>query len=201
MHAPHHELPTAQPEVTADLAPGGASWRFGHSPLGGASEPGSAPGAAEPGPRQGARTGKPVAEGGHQQGKPAGRPRIRDRQQRPAVSVRLNPDERRTAQAGADATGLSLAGFLAQSALAAARDLDRTQAAIATEHDTLSALFAVGRLLGNATNNLNQVAKALNSGADRPPHIDRVLNEVQHAVQDVRRVTARLTNPQDGQAA
>jgi uncharacterized protein (DUF1778 family) len=155
---------------------------------------------AETGSRQGARDRKPVAEGGHRQGKPAGRPRIRDRQQRPAVSVRLNPHERRTAQAGADATGMTLAGFLAHSALAAARDLDRTQAAIATDRDTLSALFAVRRLLGNATNNLNQVAKALNSGADLPPHLDRVLGEVHRAAQDVRKVTAHLTNPQERSA-
>ncbi|KUJ67466.1 hypothetical protein ACZ90_26750 [Streptomyces albus subsp. albus] len=89
---------------------------------------------------------------------------------------------------------MSIAGFLAQSALAAARDLDRTAAAIATHQDTLTALFALRRQLGYANNNLNQVARALNSGA-YPEGLDATITAVHRAAEDVRHIAARMTDP------
>lgn len=61
----NHELPTSQREMTTS-APSGASWRFGHSPAGGASEPAPAPGVAGSVRRQGAPDGKAATEGGPQ---------------------------------------------------------------------------------------------------------------------------------------
>ena len=75
MHDPHHELPTSQQAISTTSAPDStASWRFGHSPAGGAPEPDPAPGVAGPVRRQGAPDGEAATEGGSQPGK-AGRKR------------------------------------------------------------------------------------------------------------------------------
>jgi hypothetical protein len=143
-------------------------------------------------PRQGAREAGAAAGGGPQPGRSRGKPRLRARSQRRAHSVRLS--EREIIAAGAEAVGMSIAGFLAQSALAAARDLDRTAAAIASQQDTLTALFAIRRQLGYANNNLNQVAHALNSGA-YPNGLDATITAVHRAADDVRHITTLITDP------
>ncbi|MFB7939227.1 plasmid mobilization relaxosome protein MobC [Streptomyces sp. NPDC056049] len=194
MHDDRTEAPTRL-QMTAGPVPGGASWRFGHSPVGGASEPVPAPGAAGTLPRQGAQEGGAAAEGGPQPvRRRRGKSRVRARTQRRAHSVRLSGPELATVAAGAEAVGMSVAGFLAHSALAAARDLDRTSAAIATRQDALTALFALRRQLGHANNNLNQAAHALNSGT-YPDGLEDTIAAVRHAVDAVRHVTARLTDP------
>ncbi|MFI5765062.1 mobilization protein [Streptomyces sp. NPDC051563] len=95
---------------------------------------------------------------------------------------------------------MSLAGFLAHSALAAARDLNRTAAVIATEQEVLTTLFALRRQLGIANNNLNQTAKALHLGI-APEGLDDTIAAVLRAVEDIRHVTARMINPEGIQAA
>ncbi|MEV6963213.1 mobilization protein [Streptomyces sp. NPDC051207] len=95
---------------------------------------------------------------------------------------------------------MSVAGFLAHSALAAARDQSRTAAAIATERDILTALFGVRRQLGWAGSNVNQAVKALNSGASAP-HFAAALADLQRAAQAVQRAAERVANGQEGQAA
>ncbi|WP_225861002.1 mobilization protein [Streptomyces triticiradicis] len=95
---------------------------------------------------------------------------------------------------------MSVAGFLAYSALAAARDRSRTAAAIATERDVLTALFGVRRQLGWAGSNVNQAVKALNSGADAP-HFAAALTDLRRAAQAVQRAADRITNRQEEQAA
>jgi hypothetical protein len=95
---------------------------------------------------------------------------------------------------------MSVAGFLAHSALAAARDLSRTEVTIAGERGALTALFAARRELGWAGSNVNQVARALNSGGDAP-HFTAVLDELSTAVRAVQRAADRITTGQDGQAA
>jgi hypothetical protein len=95
---------------------------------------------------------------------------------------------------------MSVAGFLAYSALAAARDQSRTAAAVATEPDVLTALFGVRRQLGWAGSNVNQAAKALNSGADAPDFAD-VLADLQRAAQAVQRAADRVANRQEDEAA
>ncbi|WP_427919032.1 mobilization protein [Streptomyces sp. cg40] len=156
---------------------------------------------------QAAPDGKAATEGGPQPGTASlngkarkGKSRLRDKKQRPAHSVRLNEQELSIIQSGADHVGMSVAGFLAHSALAAARDRSRTAAAIATERDILTALFGVRRQLGWAGSNVNQATKALNSGADAP-HFAAALADLQAAAQAVQRAADRVTNRQEEQAA
>lgn len=198
----NHELSTSQREMTTS-APSGASWRFGHSPAGGAPEPDPAPGVAGLVRHQGAPDGEAATEGGPQPRRASptgkakqGKSRPRDKKQRPAHSVRLNTHELAIIRSGAEQVDMSVAGFLAYSALAAARDQSRTAAAIATERDVLTALFGVRRQLGWAGSNVNQAVKALNSGADAP-HFATALAELQRAAQAVQRAADRITNRQE----
>ncbi|MET9890002.1 mobilization protein [Streptomyces sp. NBC_01007] len=156
---------------------------------------------------QGAPDGKAATEGGPQPGTASpkgrarkGKSRPRDKKQRPAHSVRLNEQELAIIRSGADHVDMSVAGFLAYSALAAARDQSRTAAAIATERDVLTALFGVRRQLGWAGSNVNQAVKALNSGADAP-HFAAALTDLRRAAQAVQRAADRITNRQEEQAA
>ncbi|WP_424852532.1 plasmid mobilization protein [Streptomyces sp. SAI-170] len=103
-------------------------------------------------------------------------------------SCRMNDDEYQILVRAASACRMSVAGFLAHAALRAARDLDRTAAEIATEREVLTELFAVRRHLGQIGNNLNQVAKATNAGAD-VPHARAVLDAVHRAAKRVENFT------------
>ncbi|MGW3102855.1 plasmid mobilization protein [Streptomyces sp. NPDC001100] len=211
MHDPHHETPDAQQAITTTPAPDStASWRFGHSPAGGAPESDPAPGVAGPARHQGAPDGEAATECGSQPGKAGrtrrtkikGKARPRAKKQRPAQSVRLSDHEHAIIQAGADAVGMSVAGFLAHSALAAARDQSRTAVTIATERDVLTELFAMRRQLGWAGSNLNQVAKALNSGGE-VPYLKEVLADVHRAANAAKKAVDRVANRQgqEGEAA
>ncbi|MFG2471506.1 mobilization protein [Streptomyces canus] len=86
---------------------------------------------------------------------------------------------------------LSVAGFLARSALAAARDLNRTSAEIADEREVITALFDSRRRLGWAGSNLNQAVKALNSGAD-VPQLEAAVAAVRRAADTAHEVATRL---------
>ncbi|TQK97518.1 uncharacterized protein DUF1778 [Streptomyces puniciscabiei] len=113
------------------------------------------------------------------------RERLRDEKKRVhQPSCRMNDDEYQLLLRAAAVCHMSVAGFLARSALNAARDLDRTAADIAGEKEMLQELFALRRHLGQIGNNLNQVAKALNSGADAP-QAEAVLAAVQRAAKRV----------------
>jgi uncharacterized protein (DUF1778 family) len=106
-------------------------------------------------------------------------------------SCRMNDDEYQLLLQAAAACRMSVATFLARAAMKAARDLDRTAAEIATEREVIAELFAVRRQLGYLGNNLNQVAKTLNSGADAP-QTAAVLAAVQRAAARVDTTTSRL---------
>jgi len=54
--------------------------------------------------------------------------------------------------------------------------------------------------LGRAGSNVNQAARALNSGVDAP-HFAAALADLQHAAQAVQRAADRITNRQEEQAA
>ncbi|WP_241777902.1 hypothetical protein [Streptomyces sp. CT34] len=102
-------------------------------------------------------------------------PRARQRPRQPREKKRLhqpnarfNDEEFALIKSAAAKSNLSVAGFLARSALRAARDLDRTAAEIADDREVLTALFDSRRRLGWAGSNLNQAVKALNSGAEAP---------------------------------
>ncbi|MFG2680319.1 plasmid mobilization protein [Streptomyces sp. NPDC048392] len=99
-------------------------------------------------------------------------------------SCRMNDAEYQLLARAAATCHMSVAGFLARAALDAARDLARTTADIAGEREMLQELFALRRHLGQFGNNLNQVAKALNSGADAP-QAEAVLTAVQRIAKRV----------------
>ncbi|MCZ4083287.1 plasmid mobilization protein [Streptomyces antarcticus] len=105
-------------------------------------------------------------------------------------SCRMNDDEFQLLSHAASACRMSIAGFLAHSALKAARDLAHTEAEIATHRDMVRELFALRRALGPIGNNLNQVATVLNSGADAP-HARAVLDAVRRIAQRVEDFTQR----------
>ncbi|GAA3388987.1 plasmid mobilization protein [Streptomyces roseoviridis] len=99
-------------------------------------------------------------------------------------NTRFNEDEYALIVAAAAACNLSVAGFLARAALAAARDLERTSAEVADDRDVITALFDSRRKLGWAGSNLNQAVKALNSGADAP-QLQATLAAVRRAAEAV----------------
>lgn len=117
------------------------------------------------------------------------RERLRDEHKRMRQpSCRMNDDEYQLLVRAASACRMSVASFLAHAALRAARDLDRTAAEIASQREVLTELFAVRRHLGQIGNNLNQVAKATNAGAD-VPHTQAVLDAVHGAAKRVETFT------------
>ncbi|MEU0955619.1 plasmid mobilization protein [Streptomyces niveus] len=119
------------------------------------------------------------------------RERLRDDDKRMhQPSCRMNDTEYQRLARGAAACGMSIAAFLARAGLNAARDLDRTAAEVAGEREVVSELFALRRHLGQIGNNLNQVTKAANSGADAL-HATAVLDAVERAA---RRVDAFTQN-------
>ncbi|WP_437095297.1 plasmid mobilization protein [Streptomyces longwoodensis] len=204
MTNPTQNSTTPKPAADSSSVSGRARWRFGHSPEGAASEPNPALGVTGPDWHQGAPDGKAATEGGSQaeaahKGRPRGRARPRDKKQRRAHSVRLNPSELALIQSGADTAGMSVAGFLAYAGLAMARDQSRTAAAIATERDVLTELFAMRRQLGWAGSNLNQAAKILNCGGD-VPHLTQVMADIHRAADAVRMAAEKVTNRQAGKA-
>ena len=168
-----------------------ASCAFGHSPVGGAPCTRScAPGVAQDPGRQGAAGDGCGAEGGPEPGtSPASarsqrRTRTRQNKQRPAVSVRLSPTERASVKAAADHVDASLAKFMANASLAAAQDINRVAANLLDLRGTVRELIAARTELARIGNNVNQIARAFNSGAD--PF------GAEAALADVRRVAARL---------
>lgn len=106
-------------------------------------------------------------------------------------NTRFNEDEFVLIKSAAAQCNLSVAGFLARSALAAARDLDRTSVEIADEREVITALFDSRRRLGWAGSNLNQAVKALNSGADAP-HLETAVAAVRRAADTAHEAVARL---------
>ncbi|GLW02529.1 MULTISPECIES: hypothetical protein [Streptomyces] len=116
-------------------------------------------------------------------------PREKKRLHQP--NTRLNDEEFALIKSAAARCRLSVAGFLARASLAAARDLDRTSAEIADEREVITALFESRRRLGWAGSNLNQVSKALNSGAD-VPQLDAALAAVHRAAETVHEAAAQL---------
>ena len=106
-------------------------------------------------------------------------------------NTRFNEEEFALIKSAAARCNLSVAGFLARSALAAARNLDRTSAEIADEREVITALFDSRRRLGWAGSNLNQAVKALNSGADAP-QLEAAVAAVRRAADTAHQAAARL---------
>ncbi|MEU6183057.1 plasmid mobilization protein [Streptomyces coeruleorubidus] len=106
-------------------------------------------------------------------------------------NARFNDEEFALIKSAAARCNLSVAGFLARSALAAARDLDRTSAEIADEREVITALFDSRRRLGWAGSNLNQAVKTLNSGADAP-QLEAAVAAVRRAADTAHEAATRL---------
>ncbi|MFJ4689249.1 plasmid mobilization protein [Streptomyces sp. NPDC088789] len=172
---------------------------------------------AGPDPHRGARVRSDAAEGGpHPEGDApepchathcthrAPSPRRRNRARtNPSdkrvhlIASRFNDDEKQRLFTAAEACSMTPSGFLAHAALAAARDPSRAAARVAGERETLTELFALRRHLGHIGNNLNQVARTLNSGAEAP-QTEAVLHAVLRAARRVEEFTQQRLRPDGG---
>ncbi|MCX4776815.1 plasmid mobilization protein [Streptomyces sp. NBC_01264] len=201
---PHETYP-----LPINSTSGRASYPIGYSTVGGVSNGPGPQGSREPSWHRGAPGGETATGGGSQseeqphtchdsacehvervQARPRRRPYQRG--QRPHVrNARLNDEELAAITAGAHAAGLTVAGFIAHAALAAARDIHKTAAEIASEREVVSELFAARRHLGYIGNNINQIAHILNSGGDTP-QTDAALAAVHRAARRLEAVTQQL---------
>ncbi|WP_327414878.1 plasmid mobilization protein [Streptomyces sp. NBC_01233] len=210
MHDPNHELPTSQQHMTAGLK-SAASCTQSIAPVGSNALGSPAPGVAGEDRHQEAPVLRGAAEGRPHPGREEQhschtarcthaaptKPHVRQRERLRAESkrmhqpsCRMNDDEYQLLVRAASVCHMSVASFLAKAALKAARDLDRTEAEIATRREIVSELFALRRALGPIGNNLNQVATVLNSGSDAP-HAKAVLDAVQRTAERVDAFTRR----------
>ncbi|WP_063784855.1 plasmid mobilization protein [Streptomyces rimosus] len=209
MTNPSNTPPSDQVQPIANSTAPRASYLLGYSAQGGVSKGPLAPAGQGGVRRRGTPDEEAATEGGsqpqrqewgteHAQPEPASptkdrsRRRKYQRRQRPHVrNTRFSDDELTRVTAGANAAGLTLAGFLARSALSAARDLDRTASTIAGEREIIAEFFAARRHLGRVGNNLNQLTRAINADA-RPPDLDAVLAATERAVRRVQHATDQL---------
>lgn len=201
MHQSPPEGPTDPSAETATPASDAASCT-------GSNAPGSpAPGVAGADRRRGAPDRQAAAEGGPQPGE--GRQaenlspkRQRARQPKPLKrlhqpSCRMNEPEYARFTAAAAHCEMTNAAFLAYAVDKAARDLTRTTAEIATERKVIHEIFAARRHLGRIHGLFNQVAKALNSGADAP-HLDATARAVHDAARRMEEAADALLAHRDG---
>lgn len=195
MHQPHQHTPDDVRQGATISASDGASWCKSIAPDGSNALASPAPRAAGPeATEDGSQTGGEELHANHSidcartspsQPRIQQRERLRDENKRlHQPSCRMNDAEYQLLARAAATCHMSIAGFLARSALDAAHDLGRTAADIAGEREMLHELFALRRHLGQLGNDLNQVAKALNSGADAS-QAEAVLATVQRAAKRV----------------
>ncbi|GGU55602.1 hypothetical protein GCM10010211_20460 [Streptomyces albospinus] len=202
MTRPNDPQPHTPDEAVTNSVSRGASW-------------GGSVASADPAPKgagadlhQGAQVRQASTEGGPKPGgkdeanrrrrRSSAAPRARQRPRQPREKKRLhqpnarfNDEEFALIKSAAAQSNLSVAGFLARSALRAARDADRTAAEIADEREVITALFDSRRRLGWAGSNLNQAVKALNSGVEAP-QLDAAIDAVHTAAECVREAAAQL---------
>ncbi|OII62895.1 hypothetical protein BJP39_10305 [Streptomyces sp. CC77] len=146
-----------------------------------ATEGGSQPGVEEPPRSHATAASNPIA-----------RKRSPQKTKRARIcNVRLSEDEWTRLTAAARTSRKSLPAYLVRAGLAAADDSENTAALIAGHRDLIAELFAARRHLGQVGNNLNQVARAINSGG-QPAELDAVVSAVQRAVARVQSVTDRM---------
>ncbi|MEW2582969.1 plasmid mobilization relaxosome protein MobC [Streptomyces virginiae] len=105
----------------------------------------------------------------------------------------MSDDELALVATAAKTAGVTLAGFFARAALSACRDPQTSAAAIAGRREMVAELFAARRHLGQIGNNLNQLTRAINSGAQPPDaQLDAVLDAVHRASARVQGATDQL---------
>lgn len=139
--------------------------------------------------RQGAPDPGAATEGGSQpegevaeRSAPRTRPRLRQSAHRDQVrSVRLTRDELDIVKRAAEAVGLKTAGFLADAAVAVAQAQGGPKAWLLDQRGRVEELMSASAQLARAGNNLNQVARILNSGG-RAEYADDAVARVLRAV-------------------
>ncbi|PGH49694.1 plasmid mobilization relaxosome protein MobC [Streptomyces sp. Ru87] len=148
-----------------------------------------APGGTGEARRQGAPDPGAATEGGSRPGGEAEpnaatrtRPRLRQSIHRDQVrSVRLTRDELDTVQRAAEAAGMKTAGFLADAAVAVAQAQGGPKTWLLDQRGRVEELMAASAQLARVGNNLNQVARVLNSGG-HANYADEAVARVLHAV-------------------
>lgn len=137
---------------------------------------------------QGVPDSEAATEGGPQPGgedaersAPRTRPRLRQNVHRDQVrSVRLTRDELAIVKRAAEAVGLKTAGFLADAAVTVAQTQGGPKAWLMDQRGRVEELMSASAQLARAGNNLNQVARILNSGG-RPEYADDAVARVLRA--------------------
>jgi hypothetical protein len=202
MHDSQHELPTTQREMSTPASTPASCTGSDASGV-------PAPGVAGTARRQGAPDRQAATEGGPQPGgnrpaeslskrrQRARQPKSRKRLKQP--SCRMNDAEFKRFTDAAAHCEMSSAAFLAYAVDKAVRDLTRTAAEIATERKVIEELFAARRHLGRIHGLFNQVAMALNSGADAP-HLDASAEAVRSAARRMEDAADALLAHRDGGA-
>ncbi|MCF3172578.1 plasmid mobilization relaxosome protein MobC [Streptomyces sioyaensis] len=193
------ELSGTTPELQQCHCParGGASCTFRNSSAatgsGGVSERlAPAPEGTGEARHQGVPDSGAATEGGPQPGgepnvstAPRTRPRLRQRMHRDQVrSVRLTRDELDAVTHAAEAAGLKTAGFIADAAVAVAQAQGGPKPWLLDQRGRVEELMAASAQLARVGNNLNQVARVLNSGGQ--------VSYVDQAVARVLRAAARV---------
>lgn len=210
MTLPTETQPHTPNEAVSNTLSRGASWG------GSVASADPALKGAESDLHQGAQVRQASTEGGPKPGgkneanrrrrRSSAAPRARQRPRQPREKKRLhqpnarfNDEEFALIKSAAAQSKLSVAGFLARSALRAARDVDRTAAEIADDREVITALFDSRRRLGWAGSNLNQAVKALNSGADAP-QLESAIAAVRAAADRVHEAVSQLIARQQNSA-
>ncbi|MGW2331597.1 plasmid mobilization protein [Streptomyces sp. NPDC001700] len=89
-------------------------------------------------------------------------------------SIRLTADELADVQRAASTVGLRVAGFLADAAVAVARTQEGPQSWLMNQRALVEELMNASAQLARVGNNLNQVARSLNSGGEAPNAEDAI---------------------------
>jgi uncharacterized protein (DUF1778 family) len=148
---------------------------------------------------QGAPDSEAATEGGSQRGGEAEpnaatrtRPRLRQSVHRDQVrSVRLTRDELDTVKRAAEAVGLKTAGFLADAAVAVAQAQGGPKTWLLDQRGRVEELMSASAQLARAGNNLNQVARILNSGG-QVEYVDEAVARVLSAAARIETAAVEL---------
>ncbi|WP_309143035.1 plasmid mobilization protein [Streptomyces aureoverticillatus] len=123
------------------------------------------------------------------------RRRLRDKQLRERrVHPRYNDDEFALVEKAAALSRMALGGYVAESALAAARAEDPA-AAVADYRATVKALMTANGQLGKIGGNLNQLARHLNQDGAWPHHdaVQRLLDGIETSIAELDTAVAQVT--------
>lgn len=201
MHDPHHEAPTDQPEMTTTPATGGARYGLGPS-KGRPNAVPSAPGAAEGIGHQGVPEERklvvsidsslPRAADEAALYRVARRRRREDVQRNERVDVRYSIAEKKAITARArsmNIAGAHLVGAVVMAYLEGDLALPGQRTSVDDHIDELNALRAQVAKIGN---NVNQIARVLNSGGHPHPVDTALLTQAERTLATVRATIADI---------